>query len=256
MKLHSYDEFTRLKTVVLGIYDENSHGLESQDPNAEIEQALKLIKKASPDWYIDEVREDINGFEDVLRSFDIDIIRPSWPFKDSLYRSPTCVTSGYDLYNVRDNHIVFGDKLISSPPSGRYRLNEHFGFYSRFKEIHSQNPFSWIHAPRPSLPQGFELPLNKAPTVLEINESKKHARLSGDLHESHISLAESEIVFDAANIIPHANPSFITGDPLCPGNTRADTIKSSSSYCFISKNSFVVIFIGISDSSNILPNLS
>ena len=56
-------------------------------------------------------------------------------------------------------------------------------------------------SPKPSLPEGFSLPLNQESTKLELQETRKHAELSGGLTEEFTRLVDSEIIFDAANII-------------------------------------------------------
>ena len=199
--INSHDEFTRLKSVVVGTFSRESESLESQNPDSDIYKALSLLQDAYPDWYVDEVNEDLEGFCNVLRQYDVEVQRPRWPFSGSLYKTPNWISHGYDIYNVRDNHIIFGDKIISTPPSSRYRQNEHYAYYDIFHKSVIETGAKWLFAPRPSLPAGFSLPLNKNPTKLELVESKKHFELSNGLTEEHTYLQDSEIIFDAANII-------------------------------------------------------
>ena len=122
MRVHSHDEFSQLKSVILGGFSKESAALETQVPGLDFSAVRPLLNKAYPDWYVDEVNEDIEGFCKVLTEAGIKVFRPKWPFESSFYSSPNWSSQGYDIYNVRDNHIVFGDKIISSPPSSRYRL--------------------------------------------------------------------------------------------------------------------------------------
>ena len=122
-------------------------------------------------------------------------------FADSKFSSPNWVTNGYDIYNVRDNQIIFGNNIVSTPPSSRYRQNEYYAFYRIFKELQKDPETKWISVPKPSLPRGFALPLNKIPTKLELRENIKHADLSSGITEQLTYLTDSEIIFDAANII-------------------------------------------------------
>ena len=46
--------------------EKNILPIESQDPNADLSEGLKLLEKAFPTWYVDEVNEDIEGFKKVL----------------------------------------------------------------------------------------------------------------------------------------------------------------------------------------------
>ncbi len=201
MKVHSHDEFSQLKSVILGTFSKESAALETQNPSASFTEARLLIQKAYPDWYIDEVNEDIEGFRQALVKSGVEVYRPSWPFPSSYFASPNWACEGYDIYNVRDNHIVFGDKIVSSPPSSRFRQNEHFAYYSLFHQLQINYKANWIYAPRPSLQPGFSLPLNKTPTKLELVEEARHSKLSGGLKEHHTYLYDDEIIFDAANII-------------------------------------------------------
>lgn len=199
--ISSHDEFTKLQRVILGKFDKNSMAIESQNPNADIKEALKLLDKAYPQWYIDEVNEDLEAFKIILEKNDVDVIRPEWPFPSSEFSSPHWRTNGYDIYNVRDNQIIFGSNLISTPPSARFRQNEYFAFYKIFQDFTSDGTSNWIQVPSPSLPPGFELPFNRESSQLEIDEDKKHNSLSQGLNEKYKSLKNDEIIFDAANII-------------------------------------------------------
>ena len=201
VKVSSYDEFTDLKAVILGSFSKDSIALESQNPDVDFKLGLKLLEKAYPQWYIDEVNQDIEEFKKVLQKFNVDIYRPKWPFASSQFSSPNWKTNGYDIYNVRDNQIIFENKIITTPPSSRYRQNEHYAFQKIFYDLQENHNANWIFAPKPALKAGFSLPLNKKPTKLELLESKKHSELSGGLVEEFTELENSEIIFDAANII-------------------------------------------------------
>ena len=200
-RVSSHDEFTKLNSVILGTFSKDSIPIEIQKPNADLSKALRLISKAYPDWYVDEVNEDIENFKKILEKNNVEVFRPKWPFKTSEFTSPNWTTHGYDIYNVRDNQIIFGNTILSSPPSSRYRQNEYFAFYKLFCSLQEKSNANWVFTPKPSLPEGFSLPLNKKPTKLELQESQKHFNLSGGLEDEFTKLIESEIIFDAANII-------------------------------------------------------
>ena len=155
IKVSSFDEFSKLNTAILGTLEKNILPIESQDPNADLSEGLKLLEKAFPTWYVDEVNEDIEGFKKVLEQNDVKVLRPKWPFKDSTFRSPNWLTNGYDIYNVRDNQIIFGNNIVSTPPSSRYRQNEYFAFYEIFQDLQKDPNTRWVSVPKPSLPKGF-----------------------------------------------------------------------------------------------------
>ena len=74
IKVSSFDEFTKLKTTVLGTFDKKILPLESQNPNADLSVGLKLLEKAFPSWYVDEVNEDIEGFKKILEQNHVNIL--------------------------------------------------------------------------------------------------------------------------------------------------------------------------------------
>jgi len=199
--ISSHDEFSKLQKVILGTFEKSSMALECQNPNVKLDEALKILDKAYPQWYVDEVNEDINDFQKILEKHNVEVIKPSWPFPSSEFSTPNWKSHGYDIYNVRDNQIVFGNTVITCPPSARFRQNEYFAFYEIFQYLTSNQLSKWVQVPSPSLPAGFELPLNRKPTILEIIEDEKHNILSSGISENYKYLKDDEIIFDAANII-------------------------------------------------------
>ena len=45
VRVSSFDEFTKLETVILGTFDNKILPLESQDPNANLSEGLKFLKR-------------------------------------------------------------------------------------------------------------------------------------------------------------------------------------------------------------------
>ena len=58
IRVSSFDEFSKLKTVILGTFDKKILPLESQNPNANLSEGLEILEKAYPQWYVDEVNEE------------------------------------------------------------------------------------------------------------------------------------------------------------------------------------------------------
>ena len=93
-RVYSNDEFSKLKTVILGTFSKDSIPLEIQNASADTKKALEILDKAYPQWYLDEVNEDIENFRKILEGNDIKVLRPEWPFKTSQFNSPNWTTKG------------------------------------------------------------------------------------------------------------------------------------------------------------------
>src|SRR5947208_13595186 len=130
MKLNSHNEWDPLKAVVVGTVDSFSPGLEFSAGTAEAmrERACGLVKKAYPRWYLDEVAEDLEGLCSIFRRAGVTVLRPSWAADAAHFSTPSWSATGFDIYNVRDLHIVFANTLIVSAPSSRFRLFEPYAF--------------------------------------------------------------------------------------------------------------------------------
>jgi N-dimethylarginine dimethylaminohydrolase len=96
---------------------------------------------------------------------------------------------------------VFGNTLVVSAPSSRFRLFETYAFHDMFYEHFFEEGFRWVSAPLPRLRGEYVYEVNRQRSELETLEDSLHQRLSHGLKESHHQLREDEIIFDAANII-------------------------------------------------------
>jgi N-dimethylarginine dimethylaminohydrolase len=102
---------------------------------------------------------------------------------------------------VRDLHIVFGDTLVVSAPSSRFRLFETYAFHDTFYRHFFKDGLRWISAPLPRLKSEYVHEIQRPPSDLEATEDCLHQRLSHGLSQTYHYLDEHEIIFDAANII-------------------------------------------------------
>jgi N-dimethylarginine dimethylaminohydrolase len=202
LKLNSHNEWDPLKAVVVGTVEGFQPGLEilSNRPGA-VEVALELAKKACPQWYLDEVAEDLEGFCDIFRKAGVYVLRPKWSEKTSHFGTPNWIAAGFDIYNVRDLHIVFGDTLVVSAPSSRFRIFEPYAFHDLFYQCFFDDGFRWLSAPLPRLNGKYLHEIQRPSSELEIREDSLHRRLSHGLNQTFHYLDEQEIIFDAANII-------------------------------------------------------
>jgi len=202
MKLNSHDEWSPLREVVLGTVTGFVPPLEV--PSADeglLARAATIVSKAYPSWYLDEVAEDLAGLEAVLRKAGVTVHRPEWREARADFRTPNWSAQGFDIYNVRDLHAVFGTTLIASASAARFRLFEHHAIQGVVYDHYFADGLRWIYAPPPRLVGKYLEAYQRPWTPLEENEDEQHAKLSGGLHETFHRLSESEILFDAANVI-------------------------------------------------------
>lgn len=204
MKIKSDNEWNKLKTVLVGTVENFSPGLEVVNTSTSFELLTKaeaIARKAYPQWYLDEVAEDLESLCSILREAGVQVLRPSWHEESCTFSTPNWLASGFDLYNVRDLHIVFGNTLIVSAPSSRFRLFEFYAFQDLLYKHFFDEGFRWIFAPLPKLRGEYRQLLQRPLTELENIEDRVHQQLSGGVNETFHCLVENEIIFDAANII-------------------------------------------------------
>lgn len=203
MKLNSHNEWDPLKAVIVGTVDGFSPGLEfsGRTPEAARERACEWVKKAYPAWYLDEVAEDLEDLCSTLRQAGITILRPKWDADTAGFSTPNWSATGFDIYNVRDLHIVFGDTLVASAPSSRFRLFEQYAFRDLFYKNFFDDGLKWVTAPLPCLRGEYLHEIERPRSELEATEDAMHGTLSRGLVEKFHRLDDDEIIFDAANII-------------------------------------------------------
>lgn len=203
LKLNSHNEWDPLKTVVVGTVDGFSPGLEfaNRVDEGTLEKAVEAARRAFPQTYLDEVAEDLEALCDIFRQAGVTVLRPKWESAAADFDTPDWSASGYDIYNVRDLHIVFGNTLVTSAPSSRFRLFENYALQQLFYDHFFEAGFNWISAPLPKLRGDYLHEIAKPRNDLEAREEQLHSQMSGGLTEIFHRLDEHEIIFDAANII-------------------------------------------------------
>ena len=107
MKIHSYNEWDRLREVVVGRADHANWP--TQNPVFALEQQRTDWKETPvpsgpvPDWIIQEANQDLESLCDVLRSYDVVVHRPQaldWQARN-----------GFGTYSVRDRLLIAGDTV-------------------------------------------------------------------------------------------------------------------------------------------------
>jgi N-dimethylarginine dimethylaminohydrolase len=220
MKLNSHNEWDRLKAVVVGTVEGFRPGLElEENAGASVAEAFELAKKAFPGWYLEEVAEDLEGLCEILRGAGVTVLRPRWRERSAEFSTPNWSAAGFDLYNVRDLHIVFGNTLVACAPSSRYRQYESLAFHELLYAHFFEDGFRWVCAPMPRLDGKYLHEIKRPKTALENSEDELHGQLSGGLREVYHYLDEHEVIFDAANVIRMDRDILFLMS--CTGNRKA-----------------------------------
>lgn len=205
MKVNSHNEWDKLREVIVGSAEGISATLEwlSPEPISESikEKAYELALKASPQWFVDEIVEDLDGLSNVLMEFGVKVHRPQVHDITKMYSSPFWSSTGNNLYNVRDLHLIVGNTVIESPSHHISRYFEATALYPIWYKYFDEG-FRWISAPKPKLAhKAIEPYFRDENARILTNEDMRHQELTeGRLEKLH-RLTEEEILFEAANTV-------------------------------------------------------
>jgi N-dimethylarginine dimethylaminohydrolase len=109
MKIHSYNEWDPLRSVIVGRADHANWPV--NDPVFALEKERTLWKDTPvpagpvPDWIIEEANEDLEKLADTLKSLGVEVLRPdefNFQTHDGMYN-----------YCPRDRLLVFGDTIVN-----------------------------------------------------------------------------------------------------------------------------------------------
>jgi glycine amidinotransferase/scyllo-inosamine-4-phosphate amidinotransferase 1 len=109
MKIHSYNEWDPLRSVVVGRADHANWP--TNDPVFRLESERTLWKETPvpsgpvPDWIIKEANEDLDQLCSLLRSLNVEVFRPddfNFQAHDGMYN-----------YCPRDRLLVYGDTVVN-----------------------------------------------------------------------------------------------------------------------------------------------
>jgi N-dimethylarginine dimethylaminohydrolase len=109
MKIHSYNEWDPLRSVIVGRADYANWP--TNDPVFALEKERTLWKDTPvpagpvPDWIIEEANEDLEKLADALTSLGVEVLRPddfNFQTHDGMYN-----------YCPRDRLLVYGDTIVN-----------------------------------------------------------------------------------------------------------------------------------------------
>ena len=203
--INSHNEWDKLREIIVGTAEGTMPTLTWNKPGSipeEVrEQADLLVKKAAPQWFYDEVSEDLQGLSDVLKSFGVIVHRPEVFDLSQMYASPFWSSTSNNVYNTRDLNLVVGNSVIESPSYMASRYYETTALYPIWYK-YFENGFRWIAGPKPRLDYDVLTPYFRDENERELtDEDLKHQELTGGRLEKLHKLAEKEIIFEAANTL-------------------------------------------------------
>lgn len=204
-KLNSHNEWDKLREIIVGTAEGSMATLTWNKPepipDKIREQAYAVAKKAFPQWFLDEIAEDLQGLSDLLTTFGVKVHRPKPYDLSRMYASPYWASTSNNAYNARDLNLVVGNTVIESPSYLASRYYETTALYPIWYEYFELG-FRWIAGPKPRLDYEVKPPYfrDENERVLT-DEDLKHKELTGGRLEKLHKLSEQEILFEAANTL-------------------------------------------------------
>jgi len=204
-KVCSYNEWDPLREVIVGSAKGTTAVLTWPHPEpvpaAVAAEAQALAAQACPQWYVDEIEEDLDGLASIIAKYGATVHRPAVHDLSRMCATPHWQTTGTNLYNVRDLHLVVGNRVIESPSYIRSRYFEPLALYDIFAGYFEQG-LVWISAPRPRLDREILEPYYRDESERPVTtEDAQHKLLAGGRVEKLHRLTESGILFEAANTV-------------------------------------------------------
>ncbi len=203
--LNSHNEWDKLKEVIVGT-SKKSFPVITWRKNYSLKRSIldevkKIAQQANPEWYINEVEEDLEGLSKIIEDFGAKVLRPT-PYEGSkVFSTQNWSSTGNCIYNARDLHLVVGNILIESPSHKHSRYFEATTMYKIWYENYFDNGFVWIAAPKPLLEKDVLLPYYRQGEEILTEEDIKFTKLMGGRKEKLHKLSENEILFEAANTL-------------------------------------------------------
>lgn len=204
-KINSHNEWDKLREIIVGTAEGSSAVLTWTKPKP-ISEAVKtraeaLAKEAFPQWFLDEIHEDLEGLCSVLRQFGVKVYRPMVHDIHKTYSSPDWSSTGNNIYNTRDLNLVVGNNVIESPSPLRSRYYETTALYHIWYQYFDTG-FRWIAGPKPRLLGEVMSAYYRDENRRKLTaEDVRYQELTGGRLEKLHKLSEDEILFEAANTL-------------------------------------------------------
>ena len=205
MKVNSHNEWDKLKEIIVGSAAGTSTVLTWDRPEPIppklLEQAAALAAKAYPDWFLNEIEEDLDNLATTISKFGVKVFRPKVHDIRKMYSTPFWSSTGNNIYNARDLNLVVGNTVVESPSHVKGRYFEATALYDIWYEYFEEG-FRWIAGPKPRLNTEVLTAYYRDDGARELSlEEKRYAELTNGRIEKLHRLSESEIMFEAANTL-------------------------------------------------------
>lgn len=187
VKINSSDDFSPLKSVVVGIADwaglPNDLSEISARFNYYSDSSLDELKKfpsgGLSQQIIHEANEDANELVKILEKFDVTVYRPEERnFRNTIKSSEGWETEQFNGWSPRDHYLSAGETLIISASPTRSRQQEYLNMYDLALKC-SDNGATLISCP-----------------IAPLRDTLYDAS-----NPESFKLNESEIVFESANVL-------------------------------------------------------
>jgi len=205
VKINSHNEWDKLREIVVGSAA-GTHAVLTWPrpepiPAATAQRALAINHEAHPQWFLDEIEEDLNGLAATIARFGVKVHRPAVHDISRMFATPFWQSTGNNSYNVRDLHLVVGNTVVESPSYLRSRYFEQMALYDIWYEYFEEG-FTWICGPRPRIDRNVSEPYYRDESERKLtDEDRRFMELTGGRIEKLHKLTEREIVFEAANTV-------------------------------------------------------
>ena len=204
-KINSHNEWDKLKEIIVGTSKGTMPTLiwrgREKLSDSLLEKAYGLAKRAAPNWFYEEVEEDLDNLAKTLESFGVVVHRPEPHDLSEMYGTPFWKSTSNNIYNTRDLHLVVGNTVIESPSYLESRYYEATALYPIWYKYFDQG-FKWIAGPKPKLDYIVKPPYFRSDDERIMSEEDlKHRELTGGRLEKLHKIAEKEIIFEAANTV-------------------------------------------------------
>lgn len=201
----SHNEWDPLREVIVGTVDRTHAVLTWTHPEppsaAALTEAYTLAQEAYPAWLLEECAEDLDVLATTLTGFGVTVHRPTVHNLAHMSATPHWQSTGNNLYNVRDLHLVVGNTVIESPSHIHSRQFEAWALHDIW-HAYFEHGFRWIAAPKPRLDVPVLEPYYRdGENRILSPEDRQHMALTGGRVETLHRMTEREIVFEAANTL-------------------------------------------------------
>ena len=178
-----HNEWDPLEEMIVGIADGArvpgpDRGVYAVDYAEHLESPSEIPTGPYDPRVIEEAREDLDAFADVLAGEGVTVRRPAATDHAARFGTPDWTADGEHNYCPRDVLLPIGQTIIETPMALRSRYFEPFSYRHILSE-YFESGANWISAPKPRLPDST---YNVRP-------------------ESGSVLNDVEPVFDAANVL-------------------------------------------------------